>query len=129
MTPGIAAVLECPHCEAEIRMRELGHPGLFKDYRICPQCGRKFTPDRETKHRQAVCIFVAIVSLALTLLLYFHGTNWLIPGLISYLVLGLMIYRGNQRIYLVPFEQDRETDDNNSQTDTAAGQPRNNRSR
>lgn len=101
-------------------MRELDHPGLFENYRVCPGCGGRFTPDRKTKYRQAMSILVAIVSLVFTVLLYFQGTDWLIPGLISYLVLGLMIYRGNKRIYLVPYDVGRETADDSAkkQADT-----------
>ena len=88
-------------------MKELSHPGLFKDYRICPNCSGKFTPDIKTKYRQAICILVAIVSLVLTILLYFDGTDWLIPGMISYLILGLLIYWGNKHIFLVPYKGDQ----------------------
>ena len=103
---GVTPMLRCPHCETEILMRKLSHPGLFKDYRICPKCGGKFTPDIKTKYRQMICIFIAIVSLVFTLLLYFEGTNWLIPGVVSYFVLGLLIYWGNKHIFLVPYNPD-----------------------
>ena len=107
-------------------MRELDHPGLFEDYRICPKCGGKFTPDSKTKYRQAVSIVIAIVSLGFTLLLYFDGTNWLIPASISYLVLGLLIYRGNRRIYLVPYNKGRDSADDTAQTHADAGRRENN---
>ncbi len=99
-------MLSCPHCETEIRLRELSHPGLFKDYRICPKCSGKFTPDRKTKSRQMICIIIAIVSLVFTVLLYYEGTKWLILCVISYFVLGLLVYWGNKRIYLVPYNPD-----------------------
>ena len=129
VTPGSAAVLVCPQCKASVRMRELDHPGLFEDYRICPGCGGKFTPDSKTKYRQAVSIVAAIVSLVFTLLLYFDGTGWLIPASISYLVLGLMIYYGNKRIYLVPHGKDQGTADETAQTPADAGRHENNRPR
>lgn len=99
-------MLSCPFCKIEIRMNELSHPGFFKNYRVCPNCGGKFTPDLETKYRQAVFIVVAIVSLVFTLLLYFEGTDWLIPAVVSYLILGVLIYHGNKHIYLVPYDKD-----------------------
>ena len=97
-------MLGCPHCETEIRTKELSHPGLFKNYRICPKCGGKFTPDIKTKNLQMIWIFIAIVSLVFSVLLYFKGTNWLIPAVVSYFVLGLIIYWGNRQIYLVPYK-------------------------
>jgi hypothetical protein len=99
-------MLNCPHCKTDIQIAEIGHPGLFKDYRVCPNCSGKFTPDTKTKHRQLTCIFIGIVSLILTLLLYFEGTTWLIPAVISYIVLSLLIYWGNKHIYLVPYNSD-----------------------
>lgn len=110
-------------------MRELDHPGLFEDYRVCPKCGGKFTPDSKTKRRQALSILVAIVSLVFTALLYFEGRDWLIPGLISYLVLGLMIYRGNRRIYLVPYDNGQRPIDENAQTQADANNHDDNRPR
>lgn len=65
-----------------------------------------FTPDTKTKHRQMICIFIALVSLVLTVLLYFEGIKWLLPAVVSYLVLGLLIYWGNRHIYLVPYNSD-----------------------
>lgn len=97
-------MLTCPHCKIEIRMRELDHPGLFRNYRICPGCQGKFTPDIKTKRRQAIFIVVALVSTGITILLYFEGTKWLIPAMISYLILGVGIYRGNKLIFLVPYD-------------------------
>lgn len=92
-------------------MRKLKHPGLFKNYRVCPGCHGKFTPDSKTKYRQAIAIFIAGVSLVLTSLLYFEGTEWLIPAVISYLILGILIYRGNKQIFLVPYAGEEPTND------------------
>ena len=96
-------MLTCPHCNIEICMRELSHPGLFENYRVCPNCQGKFTPDSKTKYRQAIFIVVAVVSLIITIMLYLDGTQWLIPAMISYLILGLQIYWGNRHMFLVPY--------------------------
>jgi len=80
----------CPHCDIEICIRELPHPGLLKNYRICPNCRGMFTVDTDTKYRQAFSILIALISLAYTLLLYFLGNEWLIPALVSYVLLGLI---------------------------------------
>ena len=86
-------------------MRQLPHEGLFKNYRICPSCGEKFTPDTATKYRQALAIFIALISLGFTMLLYFGTTQWLVPALISYLILALIIFWGNKKIFLVPYNK------------------------
>ena len=52
---------------------------------------------------------MAIISLVLTMLLYFRGMEWLIPGIISYVILGLLIYWGNKHIFLVPYKFDQDT--------------------
>jgi len=95
----------CPHCSLEIRLRELRYQGLFKSFRICPNCGGSFTVDTDTKYRQAIFIFIALIALAFTILLYFRGSDWLFPALISYVILGLLIYWGNKKLFLVPYEK------------------------
>ena len=72
-------MLMCPYCNYEIQMRKLSHQGLFKTHRICPNCDGSFTPDPDTKKRQAIFIIILIISLIFTLLLYFRNIEWLIP--------------------------------------------------
>ena len=96
-------MLFCPHCQQQVELRNLPHPSLFADFRVCPGCKGKFTPDAATKKRQAVLLVVAVASLAFTSLWYFSSPVWLIPALITYVIMGLLIYHGNRRIYLVPF--------------------------
>ena len=98
----------CPHCNIEIRVKELPHQGLFKSFRICPNCGGCFTADTKTKHRQAISIFIAVVSLILTLLLYFQGSEWMIPAIVSYVILGIIIYWGNKHVFFVPYQEDQD---------------------
>ena len=98
----------CPHCITEIDIRELDYQGLFKNYRICPHCGGSFTVDRDTKYRQAIFIFIALISLTFTVFLYFIGTEWLAPSLVSYVVLGILIYWGNSKVFFVPYEKEKD---------------------
>jgi len=102
-------MLTCPHCSHEIRVRELPYQGFFKSFRICPYCRGGFTVDTDTKYRQAICIFIAIISLIITMFLYFRGTEWLIPAIFSYVILGLIIYWGNKRMFFVPYQNDQNT--------------------
>ena len=99
----------CPHCRTEINIRDLRHEGLFKSYRICPTCEGSFTVDTDTKYRQAIFIFVALISLIFTIFLYFGGTEWLVASLVSYVVLGILIYWGNCKVFFVPYEKDENT--------------------
>ncbi len=97
----------CPHCSTEIVIRELPHPGMFGNYRICPKCGGSFTVDSDTKIRQMLLIPVGLASLVFTLFLYFDSPVWLAPSIASYLALGLLIYWGNKKVFLVPYTRDR----------------------
>jgi len=99
------ALKTCPHCHGEIDIRRLPHQGLWKSYRICPSCGGAFTVDRDTKTRQAIFLAVALLSLVFTLLLYFDGTTWLFAAIASYIVLGVLIYRGDKKVVFVPYRR------------------------
>ena len=94
----------CPHCNIQIRIQQLPHQGLFESFRVCPGCGGSFTVDTDTKYRQAAFIFILLISLGFTVLLYFRGTAWLIPAFVSYVVLGLILYWGNRQLFYVPYE-------------------------
>jgi len=100
----------CPHCSEEIRIRELPHPDLVRNYRICPHCGGSFTVDPDSKRRQAVFLVITLISLVVTLLLYFAGTAWLIPAVISYILAGAVLYWGNRKVYLVPYNKGQKSD-------------------
>jgi len=58
-----------------------------------------------------MAIIIALVSLVLTLLLYYRGTEWLAPAIGSYVILGMIIYWGNKRVFLVSCQKDRGTGD------------------
>lgn len=100
----------CPHCNIEIRINELPYQGWYKNFRICPNCGKSFTVDNDTKYRQAVCIVVALISLTFTLLLYYESEDWLVPALASYIALALILYWGNRKVFFVSYEKDQTTD-------------------
>lgn len=96
---------ECPYCRQLIDGKDLGDQFSFKLYRSCPSCALPFTVDSYTKYRQAIGIFIAFISFTLTLSLYLLGADWLIPMIISYIMLGLFIYWGNKRVVFVPYEK------------------------
>ena len=94
----------CPYCSEKIVIRELRYQGLFKDFRVCPKCGGRFTVDIETKRWQAVWLLIGLVSFCFTMLLYYVGTAWLVPSLITYIVLALIIYWRTKRVALVRYK-------------------------
>jgi len=48
---------------------------------------------------------IALISLVFTMLLYYESDSWLIPAVASYAVFGVFIYRGNKKMYLVPYDK------------------------
>ena len=98
---------ECPHCKQVIEGKDLQDQLSFKRYRTCPSCSLPFKVDVSTKYRQVIGILIALISLALTLGLFYQGITWLIPAIISYIILGLLIYWGNKRVVFVPYKKDR----------------------
>ena len=92
----------CPHCEVPVDITQLRHQGMFKSYRECPNCQKHFEVDPNTKRRQAFFIVLALISLVLTLLLYFRGVIWLVPACVSYVLLAVLIYWANKKVFYVP---------------------------
>lgn len=88
-------------------LNALPYQGLLANFRVCPECGGTFTADPDTKIRQGLFIVVALLSLVFTVFLYFNSSGWLVPSLSSYLALGLLIYWGNIKMYLVPCSPDK----------------------
>jgi hypothetical protein len=97
-------MLSCPHCEDAIDLRTLRHQGLFTSHRICPTCEAAFDVDPQTKKRQAAFILLAIISLILTIFMYFDFRQWAPFAIPSYLILGVLIYFANRKVYLVRYE-------------------------
>ncbi len=62
--------------------------------------------DKDTKYRQATFIVLATISLITTTLLYFKGTKWLTPAIVSNVILGAIVFWANKRVFLVPYEED-----------------------
>lgn len=99
----------CPHCNEAIVVRELPHPSVIKNFRICPACGGTFTVDSDTKRRQAMFLVLAVVSLILTCLLYYKGNAWLAPSLVSYVVLAGVLYWANKQVRFVPYDEESDS--------------------
>lgn len=92
---------DCPHCHTPIDLRKVKHEGLFVSYRICPACHQAFEVDAKTKRLQVVTILLALISLVLTVLMYIDVEKWLPYAVPSYLLIGIIVYYGNKRVFFV----------------------------
>ena len=61
--------------------------------------------DKDTKYRQAIFFVFATISLVTTTLLYFKGTEWLIPTIVSNVILGVFLFWANKHVFFVPYEK------------------------
>ena len=100
-------MLQCPHCGSHVVLAKLQHPSFWAGYRLCPTCSEKFTVDSKTKVRQSIAILASLVALLLTGLMYFQGTRWLFPSILSYTLLAAIIWWGNRHVRLVPYRPRR----------------------
>ncbi len=97
-------MLSCPHCRETVVLRKLPHPSMFATFRLCPRCGKSFTVDAGTKRRQLRALLIAAASLFFTVSMYFQGVRWFPYAAASYVLLALIIWHGNSRVELVPYE-------------------------
>jgi hypothetical protein len=97
----------CPLCSAHFHVRQLPHQSWWKNYRVCPSCGGRISVDSDTKIRQALFLLVALMSLGFTVMLQFDGPHWLLPAIVSYVVIGLALYRGTKKMFFVPYDSGR----------------------
>lgn len=66
---------------------------------------RQITVDTGTKYRQAIFIVIAVITLTFTAMLHFRESVWLIPALVSYVILSLLVYWSNKQVFLVPSQK------------------------
>ena len=83
--------MNCPVCNSDMRSRSLLSHYSLKPYRVCPDCNAKYTTDAKSKRRQGPIAILALVALALTFAARFEGSSWLIPALVSYIVMWVYI--------------------------------------
>ena len=97
-------MLTCPHCDSPVDLRVLRHQGMLASHRMCPRCDGSFEVDPFTKRRQLAFIVLALVSFALTVLMYFDFRQWAALAIPSYAVLVTFVYFANKKVYLVKYE-------------------------
>ena len=79
--------MNCPACGSDMRSRSLLSHYSLKPYRVCPDCNAKYTTDSKSKKRQIPIFFLGLISLTLTGAVGFKGTGWMLPALVSLIVL------------------------------------------
>ena len=84
--------MNCPVCGSDMRSRSLLSHYSLKPYRVCPDCNAKYTTDSKTKKRQIPVIILALIALGLTLAVHWKGFGWLLPAVVSYII--LWVYAG-----------------------------------
>ena len=70
-----------------MRTRSLSSYYSLKPYRVCPDCGTKYTADQKTKQRQVPIIILTSIVLGLSIAVGLMGVTWLLPAMMSHIVL------------------------------------------
>ena len=77
----------CLACGSDMRNRSLLSHYLLKPYRVCPDCNAKYTADRKTKKRLVLVVILAVFSLASTTAIVLKGPVWVLPSILTSIVL------------------------------------------
>lgn len=85
------ARLICPVCGSDMRSRSLLSHYSLKPYRVCPDCHARYTVDAKSKKRRAPIAALALVALGLTVAVGVRGWGWLLPAVLSHIVLWTYI--------------------------------------
>ena len=93
--------MNCPVCGSDMRSRSLLSHYSLKPYRVCPDCSSKYTTDSKTKKRQVPIIILVLIAMALTFAVSLKGLIWLLPAVVSHIVLWVYIgYALSKVIYV-----------------------------
>ncbi len=93
--------MNCPMCGSDMRGRSLLSHHSLKPYRVCPDCGGKYTADPKTKQKQIPIIVLALIALGLTAAVSFKGVSWLLPAIVSHIILwGYVGYSASRVVYV-----------------------------
>ena len=79
--------MNCPMCSSDMRSTSLSSYYSLKPYRVCPDCGTKYTADQKTKQRQVPIIILTLIALGLSIAVGSLGVTWLLPAIMSHIVL------------------------------------------
>ncbi len=94
----------CPYCDFLITGKNVTNTLSFKPYSNCPKCDGRFTVDSATKRRQIIALFITLISLIFTIGWCFLNQEWLLPSVMSYIVLIGFIIWANRKVRYIPFK-------------------------
>ncbi len=94
----------CPFCDFIISGKDVKNTISFKSYSSCPNCDGHYTIDRATKRRQIIAILIALISLTFTIGWCFLNQEWLIPSIVSYIVLIGFIIWANRKVRYIAYK-------------------------
>jgi hypothetical protein len=79
--------MNCPTCGSDMRSRSLLSHYSSKPYRVCPDCNANYTTDSKTRKRQIRIIILTLNALVLTVSVGLKGVAWLLPAVVSHVIL------------------------------------------
>ena len=79
--------MTCPVCGSDMRSRSLLSHYSLRPYRVCPDCNAKYSTDPKTRRRQIPIIILTLIALVLTVLVGLKGAAWLLPAVVSHIIL------------------------------------------
>lgn len=74
-----------------MRSRSLFSHYSLKPYRLCPDCNAKYRADPKTRRRQFPILILALIALGLSLAVGLKGFVWLLPAVVSHVILWTYI--------------------------------------
>lgn len=74
-----------------MRSRSLFSHYSLKPYRLCPDCNAKYRADLKTRKRQVPIFILALIALGLTFAVSLKGFVWLLPAVVSHIILWAYI--------------------------------------
>lgn len=64
----------------------------LKSYRVCPDCGARYTVDADTRKRVWMIVFLALMTVGISVVAFQKGYPWSLASLLS--GTGLLFYLG-----------------------------------
>lgn len=88
-----------------MRSRSLLSHYSLKPYRVCPDCSAKYTADSKTKKRQIPIMILALTAFGLTLAVRWKGVFWLLPAVVSYIILWVCVGYALSKVTYVQYPE------------------------
>lgn len=95
--------MHCPGCGSDMRSRSLLSHYSMRPYRVCPDCGGKYTSDTKTRRRQFTLIALVLIALGSTAAFWCQGIDWRAPAIFSNIVLWCYVGYALSKVEYVPY--------------------------